>query len=512
MAFKIADGYVEVHGSLNEASFREAAKLAGERAGRDTSDHFSTAFTRSMKRDKNKNKSRFLNSFREIFEADEGRMGALLHPLETALSRPIVGIVAAGIVSIGAGAIAAAINSAVLLGIGGVVLGGAAALLADKLKTPFKKAMNTINKTLESAAKPLMGPFKQAMRDIALLLQNQEGQFRAIFQAAAPIVPLLVDVFAEFAKEILPTIGQIMPFIVDMFETLAARSPEIADAITGLLKAMADEDTITAFNYLLTGLIGTIDFLAWALGALTGSFVRDIDTIKEGIHLAGGVIDGLKAAIKSIPRRWNTFYQFMWGGGAKAKLLDAFRAVKKIPLRTWTKYLFQPGAAVTRILQITRLNRIIPRAVRTVYNFLIGGELSDIGKVIGALSRIPRNVTTTITTVTKNIVQSIYQSINPFARASGGIIGAQGMATGGVSGARKVLVGEQGPEMVDLPFGSRVRSAGDTRRELAGAGGGGGQLVIQLRIGDRDLGEVIVDPLRRAVRSRGGDVQAVLGR
>ena len=47
MAFKIADGYVEVHGSLDETSFKEAAKRVGERAGRDTSRHFTTAFTRA---------------------------------------------------------------------------------------------------------------------------------------------------------------------------------------------------------------------------------------------------------------------------------------------------------------------------------------------------------------------------------------------------------------------------------------------------------------------------------
>jgi hypothetical protein len=35
-------------------------------------------------------------------------------------------------------------------------------------------------------------------------------------------------------------------------------------------------------------------------------------------------------------------------------------------------------------------------------------------------------------------------------------------------------------------------------------------LVIMLQIGDRTLGEVIIDPLRKVVRARGGDVQAVL--
>ncbi|MFJ4837181.1 hypothetical protein [Streptomyces sp. NPDC088746] len=93
--------------------------------------------------------------------------------------------------------------------------------------------------------------------------------------------------------------------------------------------------------------------------------------------------------------------------------------------------------------------------------------------------------------------------------AHGGVIGA----AGGGPRSRMTLVGEQGPELVDLAPGSRVRSNPDTKRMLtAGHAGGGGQpIVIQLDIAGRFLGEVIIDPLRQAITSRGGSVQAVLG-
>jgi hypothetical protein len=94
-------------------------------------------------------------------------------------------------------------------------------------------------------------------------------------------------------------------------------------------------------------------------------------------------------------------------------------------------------------------------------------------------------------------------------RASGGIIGQA--AAGGIRGGL-TLVGEQGPELIDAAPGSRVLTADDTARTFAEGGGGGpgGPLVIMLQIGDRTLGEVIIDPLRKVVRARGGDVQAVL--
>jgi hypothetical protein len=73
------------------------------------------------------------------------------------------------------------------------------------------------------------------------------------------------------------------------------------------------------------------------------------------------------------------------------------------------------------------------------------------------------------------------------------------------------MVGEHGPELVDLAPGSRVRSNSDTRRILSS--GGGSQIMhITLMIGDKQLGELMIDPLRKSIRTRGGDVQGVLGR
>ncbi|MBH1939051.1 hypothetical protein I5Q34_33150, partial [Streptomyces sp. AV19] len=91
-------------------------------------------------------------------------------------------------------------------------------------------------------------------------------------------------------------------------------------------------------------------------------------------------------------------------------------------------------------------------------------------------------------------------------RAHGGIIGAAG------GGPRSALtwVGEQGPELVSLPFGSRVRTAGDSRRLAAADSGGGGLMVIQLNIAGRAFGDLVIDTARREIRTRGGNVQAVL--
>ncbi|WP_435824372.1 phage tail tape measure protein [Microbispora amethystogenes] len=93
-------------------------------------------------------------------------------------------------------------------------------------------------------------------------------------------------------------------------------------------------------------------------------------------------------------------------------------------------------------------------------------------------------------------------------------------ASGGPAGGW-TLLGEEGPELTWLPGGSYVVPANRTRALLAGgqrraiptSGGGGSSapLHVTVMVGDRTLGELVIDPIRKAVKTRGGDVQAVLG-
>lgn len=96
------------------------------------------------------------------------------------------------------------------------------------------------------------------------------------------------------------------------------------------------------------------------------------------------------------------------------------------------------------------------------------------------------------------------------ARAMGGVTGSRA-ASGGVR-SNMTLVGEAGPEIVDLPPGSRVRTAGDSQRMMGGGGGSSAPMVLEIRSGGSRLDDLLVEILKRAVHIRGGDVQVVLGR
>jgi hypothetical protein len=92
-------------------------------------------------------------------------------------------------------------------------------------------------------------------------------------------------------------------------------------------------------------------------------------------------------------------------------------------------------------------------------------------------------------------------------KASGGVVGAA--AAGGNRWGR-TLVGEYGPEIADLPVGTRVHSAPDTARMLTG-GGDSRPIDLTVIIGGAQVGAALIDPLRGEIRNRGGNVQVVLG-
>jgi len=130
----------------------------------------------------------------------------------------------------------------------------------------------------------------------------------------------------------------------------------------------------------------------------------------------------------------------------------------------------------------------------------------------------------TMASLAKNLDKVISRA--PGKKAAGGIIG--GAASGGVRGGL-TWVGEQGPELLDLPAGARVWSNPDSQRKAAApwasmlnaprrAGGatavGGAQTVIvhqTITLDGKVVAQQTFEPLRELIRGRGGNVQNALG-
>ena len=88
--------------------------------------------------------------------------------------------------------------------------------------------------------------------------------------------------------------------------------------------------------------------------------------------------------------------------------------------------------------------------------------------------------------------------------------GRTGLAHGGITGAagggprsRQTLVGEHGPEIVDLAPGSTVHTAGETQRMLS-QGGTGGFTLTELVLPRGSIEALLVEILQKAIQDRGG--------
>lgn len=122
-----------------------------------------------------------------------------------------------------------------------------------------------------------------------------------------------------------------------------------------------------------------------------------------------------------------------------------------------------------------------------------------------------RDRSVTIRTIYESRYDPATQSPFGTGRAIGGPIGAY--ANGGSTGAGSAmaLVGEQGPELVRLPYGSSVIPAGQSRQMLTSPGASA-PVVLEIRSGGSRLDDLLVELLRNAIRTRGGNVQLVLGK
>lgn len=151
----------------------------------------------------------------------------------------------------------------------------------------------------------------------------------------------------------------------------------------------------------------------------------------------------------------------------------------------------------------------IPKKYDTRVKLDAAGALETAREVRYAIGRIKGK------TVYVNIRETTFRSAEDIAHSrgehrAGGVAGG-GAAAGGARGGM-VLVGEEGPELVNLGAGAFVRTAGATRSMMAGAAsGGGGMATLEINSAGGDLDELFLRVIQRIVRRKGGNVQVVFG-
>jgi predicted nucleic acid-binding Zn-ribbon protein len=169
------------------------------------------------------------------------------------------------------------------------------------------------------------------------------------------------------------------------------------------------------------------------------------------------------------------------------------------------------GASSGDIKQINSLEAALKKSAadagKITADSFYGAGIKAADGLVKGLQKQQDKLEATMARAAAAFAKQLKKSLGVGGKAAGGIIGA---ASGGARGGW-TLVGEQGPELARLPYGSMVYPAGATRQML---GGGGAQVVqVNLDLDGKTLARLLIDPLSGEIRRiNGGDVQGVLGK
>lgn len=329
--------------------------------------------------------------------------------------------------------------------------------------------------------------------------RNVEG-FRKVADAAFKAVGKAVSWLVEKAVAGFKLLWSGIEKVWGWFKKLTGGADDAADATDTATEASKDatdayRDQVDAMDDLTDRLLGLVDGelgLEDAIDKATASLKENGQTLDRGTEKGRNNERALSEIVRST---------VAWRKAAQeaGKSQDEQNRITDKGRTALIKAQIAMGASKDEAADYAdQLLRIPPRRSTTV-----SLRTPNIGAVRRNFDVVLRDRVINVRVVTTRST-----AIRDNDKRTGGIPGA---ASGGARGAR-TLVGEDGPEIVDLPFGSMVRSNPDTERLLGGGDGGSGRpLLIELKIGDRALGRLLIDPIRREVRTQGGDVQAVLG-
>lgn len=423
------------------------------------------------------------------------------------------------------------------LGLAFISVAGVSAAQSEEVKKQWGKTLGSLKENFRSVGEPLIPVLEKALVKVEDLADRAAPKFKQAMEDAAPAIDTFIDEllqgferFGETAFEpIMDAWNVFGPVFGKQFgiflEDVGKNFGEIADMVRD--HSVEIEIALAAVFKILSGIIEVINFLGeawiWSFRAMNTSIdilinygliplvetaLNSFGLILEGASLIadflpGGMGDALDAAKKSFGEfREKTMSDLEAVGeaaGSANEKLDNLNKTRKLEadIDSWM------GKLTTASDKLKRTTNQKARAKLTA-------DISDLSRKIGmAYMRLAAINGTTATTYVNTVYSSTSIGGHPTQRrkATGGNIGTA--ATGGAR-SNMTLVGEAGPELVDLAPGSRVRSNPDTRRALGAQAGSGGSTLL-FKSSGRRVDDLLLEIMREAIHQRGGDPIAVLG-
>ena len=498
-----------------------------------------------------------------ISGASDGIGDGIIGALKSVASNPIVASALTAVGVAGAGVIGGALGAAVIGGAGGLgIVGGFAAAAMDPLVQGASIALKDIvSNDLEDAAKAFVPSAVDAINQVHAAWKRMLPTIENIFEQSGGLVePLLggildgVDALINGIDDSLSTAGPVFEAFGSLFRDALTG---LGDVFTGLSDDTEDiASTIGLLSEAITISLDVIQAFIEVTTAVTGPLIRGAEAARSWTHELFDGRDGIEeVSLKGAV--WHDVTEETTG--AINDQISALRALEQ-EMRKQTDPLFEIFELQTKVGKAQEtynesLEKNGPHAAKTRKALLDMGKASfeltsaltsaasegfD-GKLTPAMRDALRNAGNTakqIDALEKELIAAWraankwsgtytqtyitrYKEYGLKSPSAGG--GFQGLATGGIVGAATGgahsglrMVGEAGPELVNLPPGTQVHSNPDTQRMLASEAGRSAEkgIKVSLSFDPSRAPEAIrgiMEGIRAEVRDGGGSVQTVLG-
>ncbi len=411
-----------------------------------------------------------------------GRVGAVLpgaiSGVFSALPPQVQGVVVVAGAAVGL-AFASAVGAAVVAGILGLVGGGAlvAGIMAAARDPAVAKAWGRFGKgatkSLAGFIEPFKGPMIRAATTFGDALKRMGPTLARIGQTIAPLIDDLAPALAMMAEKALPGIEKAVKASVPLFQVLAEHAPTIGTAVSKFFARVSS--AAPAATLFVDHLLSVVEFLIPAAGFFFA-------TLAAGYRTSIAVFVGLGKGVLFVV----------------STIMGSFKQVADI-----AAMIPGPHQAAMR-----KVSAAIGRGIERVNG--LSAALDDLKR--------PRSATVSVRTaaameklrgLNKKIASVVYDrtmGITVNYRGSHGRFTER--AHGGpVHAGQPYIVGERRPELfVPETSGTIIP------RVPSGRGGGSGSQRVVVEFDFKGADEDLVRMFRRAVRVRGGNVQAALGR
>lgn len=460
----------------------------------------------------------------------DGMANGIGNGLRAAMSNPYVAAAVLGLAAGLASMLGAAIAGVLVGVIGGafVGLGVMAAFQSKNVKDKWAKTLKDLKPLFADSATGMLPVIERAREQLIRLAKDFAPHFKTALVEAGPAVQTFMDYVIKGFERLGKTAAG--PLESGFRTLLAALGPQLEDTLAGMGDALAAlgrtvGDHATEISYAITGIIGLITTAIDIVNFFANVWVT-------GIHGAGTAVGWLMNMVAFMVEQMlggfekiltGADFAFGWIPGVGSKIKDAREAIKQwkesavADMRAIGQKALDVGKNLDRMNRIRRLEvdikswssklatakanlASVPKSKRAKVLAEIGDLQAKVRQAKAELAMLHDKV---VNVTVRNLYDS---SLN--RHANGGVVGRA--ASGGVR-SNMTLVGEQGPEIINTPAGSHIRTNSDSRRLMAGSGGTSmPPFVILLDVGGSRLAELQIDPIRKIVKSRGG-VRATFG-